>query len=518
MPLQVRSVLAALALAGAALVLPSPARAQASSYEELQRFSAVLNHIRINYVDSVGYGELVHAAIDGMLRSLDPHSWYTSREDYERLSALERGELAETGIRLELVEEVPTVLTITRNSAAEKAGVRPGDRLVRIDDRPVAGMSSQSLALALAGGKGTKVGVLLERGPRLEPDTVSVSLKREFPDGGSSVHDARMLDARTGYVRLAEFGADAATDVRAAIKRLRGQKADRVVLDLRGNPGGSVTEAVDMAAEFLPGKTLVFSTRGRKRAVNEEYRTRGAGDFVKLPIVVLIDEGSASASEALAGSLQDHDRALIVGRRSFGKALMQTGFIVPNGFVMLTVGQVVTPSGRVVQRQYRGLAVQQYYAAAGEAGAVEDTLPEYRTAAGRVVRGGGGIRPDIELAAPAALPRWWTVASDSGYTAAVADSVAHTLGADASARAAWLGSPERWEASLLPPFLQRVRSRLGVTAQPDSALAAEISRRLAARVAFVRWPPDAGEDLWVRSDPDVAAAVAAFEKPVLAEN
>lgn len=504
--------LATAALLAATVGSPSAAAAQASSYEELQRFSAVLNHIRINYVDSVAYGGLVHAAIDGMLRSLDPHSWYASREDYERLSALERGELAETGIRLELVEEVPTVLTITRNSAAEKAGVRPSDRLVEIDDRPVAGMSVQALALALAGDKGSKVGLLLERGSRLEPDTVSVRLKRDFPKGGSSVQDARMLDARTGYVRLDQFGEEAAADVRSAIKRLRGQKAERVVLDLRGNPGGSVTEAVEMAAEFLPAKTLVFSTRGRKKAVNEEYRTKSAGDFVTLPIVVLIDEGSASASEALAGSLQDHDRALVVGRRSFGKALMQTGFIVPSGFVMLTVGHVVTPSGRVVQRQYRGMAVQQYYAAAGDAGAAEDTLPEYRTAGGRVVRGGGGIRPDLELPVPPSLPRWWTVASDSGYDAAVSDSVAHTLGTDAAARAAWIAAPDRWRAALLPPFLDRVRSRLGVTAEADDAVLADIARRLAARVAFVRWPTDAGAELWVRSDPEVQAAVASFDR------
>jgi carboxyl-terminal processing protease len=508
-----RTLAVAAVAATAALATASPADAQASSYEELQRFSAVLNHIRMNYADSVGYGGLVHAAIDGMLRSLDPHSWYASREDYERLSALERGELAETGIRLELVEEVPTVVTITRNSAAEKAGVRPSDRVIMIDARPVVGMSAQALALALAGEKGSKVGVLLERGSRLEPDTVSIQLKRDFPKGGSSVHDARMLDGRTGYVRLDEFGVDASADVRAAIRRLRGQKADRVVLDLRGNPGGSVTEAVDMAAEFLPARTLVFSTRGRKRAVNEEFRTKGAGDFVALPLVVLIDEGSASASEALAGSLQDHDRARIVGRRSFGKALMQTGFIVPAGFVMLTVGHVVTPSGRIVQRRYRGQAVQQYYAAAGAAGAAEDTLPEYRTDAGRVVRGGGGIRPDVELPAPPSLPRWWTVAADSGYDAAVADSVAHTLGTDAAAREGWMGSPARWEAALLAPFLERVRARLGVTARPEPAVAADISRRLAARVAFVRWPPDGGRELWVRSDPDVAAAIAAFDAP-----
>jgi Peptidase family S41 len=313
-------------------------------------------------------------------------------------------------------------------------------------------------------------------------------------------------------VRLAEFGPSAADELRKAVKELRSRKARQLILDLRGNPGGSVTEAVDLAAEFLPAKTLVFVTRGRKKVLNEDYRTKGQGDFVDLPLILLVDQGSASAAEALAGSLQDHDRALVVGRRTFGKALMQTGFLVPSGFVQLTVGHVLTPSGRFIQRRYQGSAIEQYYALAGSAGSEQDTLQVFRTGRGRSVRGGGGIAPDLTVPETTSLPAWWSVASDSGYDDAVADSVALTLSPDAKARAAWIANPAEWESRLVPAFLERVRTRLKITARPDSSTSAVIARRLAARAAFVRWPPEAGIELMLASDPDVRAAVEAFPR------
>ncbi|HXE58462.1 MAG TPA: S41 family peptidase, partial [Gemmatimonadales bacterium] len=424
-----------------ALATPAPAAAQAA-HEELQNFSAALNHIRGHHVDSVSYRGLVQAAIEGMLRGLDPHSWYASRADYERLSAVERGKLATPGIDFELVDGVPTVLSVAAGGPAAKAGIVAGDRLRRVDGIPATGFGGKSLAIRLAGEKGSKVELVFERGPRLEPDTFAVRVTRDFVRP-RSVSLARMLDSATGYLRLETFGPDAAKEVRDAIGKLR--RARRLVLDLRGNPGGIVDEAVDLAAEFLPSKTLVSSTRGRRRAANGEYRTERDGAHRELPLVVLIDEGSASASEALAASLQDHDRALVIGRRSFGKALMQTAFFVADyGVVMLTVGHVVAPSGRVIQRRYRGLAIEQYYSFAGNVHEGEDTLAAYHTAGGRVVRGGGGIAPDVPVARRPAPPAWWSVAVDSGFVQAVADSVAYTLGADPASRARWIASPDEW--------------------------------------------------------------------------
>lgn len=503
---------AALLLAGALLGTAAPLRAQGGgSYEELQRFSAVLAHIRANYVDSVTYRGLVRAAIDGMLRSLDPHSWFASAEDAARLDALERGLLATTGVSVELADGVPTVLDVDDDTPADKAGVRPGDRLLQIDGQPLNGLDARRIALRLAGEKGSRVALRLERGPRLDPDTLSLVLKRETPKPARDVRIVRMVDASTGYLRLGQFGPKSADEVRRAIDKLRDQKATQLILDLRGNPGGIVTEAVAMAQRFLPENALVFSTQGRQASTNVQYRTKGNGEFREIPLVVLIDEGSASAAEALAASLQDHDRAIVAGRRSFGKALMQTGFIVPDGYVQLTVGHVVSPSGRYIQRPYGGLQVEQYYAYAGGA-AWQDTTRRFRTDRGRTVLGGGGVAPDVALPAPPVAPRWFSVAADSGWDRAVADSVAFLLGTDAAARTRWLGDRSTWAERLLAPFMARVRGRLRVTAAADSLADGFIVRRLAIRVATVRWGEEAGDELRLATDPDVAAAVALFSR------
>jgi carboxyl-terminal processing protease len=489
----------------------APLAAQGSSYEEWQRLSAVVAHIRANYADSVTDHQLVRSAIDGVLRSLDPHSWYLTTADNDRFNALERGELAVTGIALDLADGVPTVLEVLDASPADRGGVRAGDRLLTVDGTSTAGLNARAIALRLAGEKGSKVRILLERGPRLDPDSVSLTIKREMPPPKRSVRLARMLDANTGYLRLGEFGEKSAAEVRDAIRKLRSSKASQLVLDLRGNPGGIVTEAVTMASAFLPGSTLVFSTKGRQKTVNKEYRTEGGGDFKDLPLVVLIDQGSASAAEALAASLQDHDRAVIAGRRSFGKALMQSGFYVPDGFVELTIGHVVSPSGRFIQRPYSGLKLEQYYAFAGDS-AWQDTLRTFKSDRGRVVHGGGGVAPDVALPTPPSVPRWFTVASDSGWDRAVADSVGFTLGTDAAARAAWRGGSATWADRLLPALFARIHDRLGLTVQPDRATREAIARRLAAMAAKVRWGDDAAEELTVSADPDIIAATALFAR------
>ena len=200
-----RSLVGALALV---TLLSGPIAAQASSYEEWQRLSAVVAHIRANYADSVADHQLVRSAIDGVLRALDPHSWFLTRADNDRLNALERGELAITGIALDLADGIPTVLEVVDASPADHGGVRSGDRVLAIDGGSIAGLNARAIALRLAGEKGSKVRILLERGPRLDPDSVSVTLKREMAGPKRSVRVARMLDGTTGYLRLGEFGAE----------------------------------------------------------------------------------------------------------------------------------------------------------------------------------------------------------------------------------------------------------------------------------------------------------------------
>jgi carboxyl-terminal processing protease len=487
-----------------------PLGAQArSNYEELQTFSAVLNHIRINYVDSVSYAHLVHAAVDGVLRSLDPHSRFEPREAIERAAAIARGDLGTVGIVLEDVDGIATVLSVATDGPADRRGVLPGDRLLAIDDSSVAGHDAATLTLRMAGTSGSRVRLTFERGPRLEPRRYDVTIKRDDIKA-ASVGTMQMIDTVTGYVRLARFGPEAPDEIEKAVNGLRRAGATRLILDLRGNPGGIVTASVEVASLFLPKATVVFRTRGRKTAVDTDYVTKKNGRFVEMPLVLLIDERSASASEALAGSVQDHDRALLVGRRSFGKALMQGPFVLPAGDVVwLTIGRVLTPNGRFIQRHYAGLAVEQYFGLAGKGGTERDTAEVFLTDAGREVRGGGGIRPDLEVLPTAPLPAWHAVAADSGFEEAVADSLAYTLPAAAAARDAWRSSPERWRAELLEPFLDRVRERLGVTAS-DTAATAVLARRLAARVALVRWGSEARDGLLLATDPVVLRARGAF--------
>jgi len=489
-----------------------PAQTPRAAYEELQTFSGVLNHIRLNYPDSVGYSELVAAAIRGVLRALDPHSYYVSRLEWEKRSALDRGELATIGVALEEVDGAATVLTVVPRSPADKKGIVAGDRVLALNDTSVAGLDMRTLELRLAGEKGSKVRLRLERGPRLEPDTFSVTVKRN-PFDVHSVSIVRMVDSITGYLRLEAFMGHATDEVHDGLKKLRGMHARRIILDLRANPGGIVVAAVEIASEFLPEKTVVFRTRGRKRDTDTTFVTKRNGDFREIPLIVLIDERSASASEALASSLQDHDRALLVGRRSFGKALMQSLFFLPSGDnIWLTVGRVITPSGRIIQRRYRGIGYEQYLSFAGKSGAEEDTLAVFKTDAGRPVRGGGGIVPDVVVPITAFLPVWWSAAADSGFDDAIADSVAQTLPVTAVARTAWLSADGDWRAKLVSPFLARVRSRLGVAATTDSALDHRLARILAARVAEVRWGPEAREEFLVHNDPTIRGALEQFPR------
>jgi len=482
-------------------------------YQELQLFSGVLNHIRVNYMDSVRYGELMRAAIDGMLHSLDPHSYYMSRRDWDRQDKLERGDLPSVGAVLDQEDSAVTVLTVIPGSPAAKAGVQPGDRVTAVNDTAVSRMKAADVALRLAGTEGSQVQLRLERGSRLEPDTLSVILTRKtfkYP-----VVLASMLpDHMTGFIRMSWFGPKAGDEVQDAVGGLQSRGAQRLIFDLRDNPGGLMVAAVDIASQFFPRNTLIFRTRGRKSDATQEFKTSRDGPFRTLPLIVLVNEHSASAAEALAGSLQDHDRALIVGRRSFGKALVQAPFLLtPSGdVVMLTIARVITPSGRIIQRRYQSIGYEQYFSFAGKSGAAEDTVQVYKTDHGREVRGGGGIAPDVSVPGRMAPPVWWSVAADSGFDFAVADSVAATLPATPAAREQWMTEPDRWSRQLLPPFLQRVRTRLHVAAEPDSVLAERLSLFLAGRVAAVRWPPGAGDELRIRNDPDIRVALPYFAR------
>ena len=491
-----------LLVCAAAAIGAAPCAAQDPSYVELQRLSGVLNHVRLNYVDDVAYADVVRGAIRGALASLDPHSYFYARADWQRLDALERGLLASVGVHLEEVDDRIVVRSVDVGGPAARAGVMPADRIVDVDGVTIAGLNAREVELRLAGEDGSRVVARLERGPRLDPVVFEVRLERDMPDE-RSVGLTETLGDGIGYVALTGFGAEAARELDRAIRDLRDEGADRLILDLRGNPGGLVTQAAGAAALFFDDEVLLFRTRGRKADANEEYVTDSNGRFRQLPVVVLIDEASASAAEALAATLQDHDRALLAGRRSFGKALVQAPFFLQGGDVVwLTIAHVESPTGRVIQRPYRGRRTEEYRATAG-ADAAADSVQEFRTPAGRVVLGGGGVAPDVPLAAPAELPAWWSEALQSGMASAVADSVAH-------AGSLSLGDETWRDAHLVTPLAERARRDFAIDASATPLQRARVGLLLAERVVAATSGPEAAATFRLRNDPDVRAALALF--------
>lgn len=499
--------LAALVMAAA----PAEAQHRRSAYEELQTFSGVLNHILNNYADTVSYRRMVRAAIDGVLDDLDPHSHFVSREDNLVLGSMVRGDLAGIGIHLEPLDDDMVIRTLDRHGPAERAGLLPGDRLTAVGDTSVAGLDVTQVEARLAGREGSRVRLRLERGPRLEPQEFEVEIERRKIDV-SAVEAPIALDSATVYIRVVQFGEKATKDLRALLEREADHGRHQVILDLRSNPGGLVGEAVDMASLFLPRRTLVFSTRGRVAEMDQDYMTGGNGPFRSIRLVLLIDEGSASAAEAMAGALQDHDRAVLVGRRSFGKALVQAPFFLPDGdIVWLTVGRVHTPSGRVIQRVYRGLTPGQYRSFAGIAPEAQSERPLFHTTGGRPVRGGGGISPDVETPAPPRPPAWWRVAYERGWVQEVVVREASDAPTEVGAFDDWTAAAPH-HRTLADAVLGRVRAELDVGAEVETEVRDWMARTLGARVAAVRWGTGAEGRFRVGVDPDVAAALTVFPR------
>jgi carboxyl-terminal processing protease len=410
-------------------------------------------------------------------------------------------------LRLENSGRRVTVVSAWGNAA--KSGIQPGDRLLRLNDTTVAALGAEEVELRLLGDKGSKVRLSLERGNPLAPDTFSTAVERERLEH-VIVGRSRIVAPGTGYVHLAEFVHQAAEELEREIRKLQRLGAKQLILDLRGNPGGDITAVVEIASRFLPPGTQLFRVRSRRPIMFEQIPAARQAKFAELPLVVLVDVGTASAAEILTGAFQDHDRAVIVGRRTFGKAVMQSSLPLPNGdMVWLTTARILSPSGRLIQRRYETLNPAQYNQAAGQANPEDTTV--YRTSRGREVRGGGGILPDIVVPSRADLPVWFSLASDSGYHS-IADSVAGRLPKDSAAMIAWSSDSASWQSQLVTPFLKRTRTGLGITVEPDPALRARLGVLLAERTALARWGERGAAELSIRNDPEIHAAIAAFAR------
>ncbi|HMH86955.1 MAG TPA: S41 family peptidase [Gemmatimonadaceae bacterium] len=387
-----------------------PIRAR-SVVEDLQMFSQVLNQIRVNHPDSVETHILLMAAVEGMVRAADPHSFVipAMRLDPAREAAWEEGKLFPVPVAFRFIGGDPVVVSVAAGSRASALDILPGDELIAIDHKPVAATSANELEISLAGSKGAPVVLSFER-RRLDGSIAHIDRKvqREKVDEASAVPTAFMLDERTGYVRITSFLNDrVADDLHDALGQLEARGMRRLVLDLRDNPGGRIDQAARIAGEFLPKGAIVYTSTGEKREMIDTSRVSRSfwRSERRYPIVLMTNAGTASAAELLAGALQDHDRALIVGKPTFGKALIMRGFPLSDGSIIeLVVGHLKTPCGRVVQRQYRSITTREYYRLAR---ADRDTAgrPNCRTDAGRVAYGGGGIYPDL-VVDESDIPLW----------------------------------------------------------------------------------------------------------------
>lgn len=365
------------------------------------KLNFLLQIIDNNYVDTVNTNELIEDAMPAILAELDPHSSYIPASEAEETSEELKGSFSGIGVRFTVQKDTVNVMNVIKGGPSEKVGVMAGDRIIAADDSSLIGMKDRDIMKRLRGPKDSKVKLTIVRQGRKEPVNFIV-VRGDVPI--ESVDSYFMLDKQTGYISIENFGDHTYYEMINALAQLNVQGMKNLVIDLRGNRGGYMQPAIQMVNEFLPGGQLVVYTEGR-RSPREEYRTDGRGSFQHLPLIVLVDEGSASASEIFAGAIQDNDRGTVIGRRSFGKGLVQQPIEFKDGSVVrLTIARYYTPSGRCIQKPYEKGHGEEYendLIARYERGeffsadSIHQDGPEYRTRLGRTVYGGGGIMPDI---------------------------------------------------------------------------------------------------------------------------
>lgn len=367
------------------------------------KFREILTLIDRDYVDTVNTDQLVDVAITKMLENLDPHTTYISPKDVELAKTQLEGDFDGIGIEFFILKDTIQVVTPLSGGPSEMVGLRAGDKIIAVDGENVAGIkiTNRDVFKKLRGPKGTKVKLTIMR---RDGSTQDFTITRDkIPT--HSVDVAYMVDDVTGYIKVNRFAANTYNEFKESLSKLKGKGMQRMILDLRGNPGGYMDRATKMADEFLSGNKMIVYTDGKGERFDSKMYAYMKGDFEQGPVIVLLDEGSASASEIVAGALQDHDRALIVGRRSFGKGLVQMPIPLTDGSELrLTISRYYTPSGRSIQKPYvkgeqeYGMDIMNRYEHGelfhADSIKFEDSL-KYQTAHGRTVYGGGGIMPDI---------------------------------------------------------------------------------------------------------------------------
>jgi carboxyl-terminal processing protease len=374
-----------------------------TSREGLRQYTELVEAARRNYGGEVTYKEVVHGSIHGMLRQLDPHTSFLPPEAYQRMRDRQQSSFFGLGILVGLRDGQLTVIAPLEGTPASRMGIRAGDVITNIEGEPTAEMLLDDAVQKLKGPKDTEVRITIGRRGVSEPLEMTIT-RAEIPL--TTVRYVMMIAPGTGYFRVTEFSRSTGKEVAQAIATLRQQGMERLLLDLRNNGGGLLDQAIAVADQFVPEGTLIVETKGRIRDSFQKFRAEGEHKPLDLPLVVLVNSGSASAAEILAGAIQDHDVGVIVGTPTWGKGLVQTVYGLPyDGALALTTASYYTPSGRLIQRDYSsfydyyshgdGLLEDGEEGAGGEIELPRGDEPVFYTDLGRKVYGGGGITPDV---------------------------------------------------------------------------------------------------------------------------
>jgi carboxyl-terminal processing protease len=370
--------------------------------DSYENFESAYLYISNNSPDE-DMSRLTESAIRGLFSTLDPHSVFIEAEVSEADQENFAGKFQGIGVQFQVINDTITVITAIAGGPSDQLGIQSGDRIIEIEDSSSVGFSNEQVVSRLRGKKGTEVDVTIMR-PGVSNPIYFTIIRDDIPI--YTVDSSYMLDDQTGYIKINRFAATTHDEFMQALDELQPQGLERLVLDLRGNPGGYLGQAVAIAEEFFTHGTELVATKSRHIRFTQEYYSSKDGIFKDKPVIVLVDEGAASASEIVSGALQDHDRALIVGRRTFGKGLVQQQYeLVDKSMVRVTISRYMTPSGRVIQKPFTEGGGEEYAYeiyqrndnAMNDAIEFVDDIPDslkYKTDAGRIVYGGGGIVPD----------------------------------------------------------------------------------------------------------------------------
>jgi len=359
--------------------------------QQLEIFSELFKVVNQEYVDELNPNEVIRKGMDSMLDQLDPYTNYYSEDMVEDIRTQRTGQYAGIGVTTKRFNQKVKIIEVIENSPAAKMGLTPGDEIIKIDGVELSNLGQEETDKLMRGQAGNLVKLVIQKFN--QPTNTTLELKREKIQL-KTVSYSGMIDSITGYILLDEFGGESASEIRSALLQLKEKGAKQLVLDLRGNPGGLLDQAVSICSLFLPKGSLVVINKGKNPESNLQYQTRTAPMEPDMPLAILIDRSSASASEIVAGTMQDYDRGIVIGERSYGKGLVQTRRALSfNSFTMVTTAKYYTPSGRCIQAlDYSNRRAD------GSVDIIPDSLKKtFQTKNGRKVFDGGGIDPDIKI-------------------------------------------------------------------------------------------------------------------------